>query len=130
MPYHHLRSSAMAAPKPTARLEARIPRQGHTLLKRAAEIEGRTLTDFVVSAARSAALETVEKTELIRLPGVAHDLVPALLIDPPAPNAAMQSAKKHHRRLFGQGCAVLHLRSNCSPVTTAPTAVSPSSMST
>ncbi len=32
----------------TARLEARLPNDVHALLNRAAEIEGRTLTDFVV----------------------------------------------------------------------------------
>lgn len=93
----------MTAPKPTARLEARIPREVHALLKRAAEIEGRTLTDFVVSAARTAALETVEKTEVVRLTGEASAMVAALLIDPPAPSAAMHKAMEHHRRLFGQG---------------------------
>ncbi len=34
-----------------ARLEARLPGEIHALLKRAAELEGRTLTDFVVAAA-------------------------------------------------------------------------------
>ena len=51
----------------TARLEARLPNDVHALLKRAAEIEGRTLTDFVVSAAREAACRTIEATEIIRL---------------------------------------------------------------
>ena len=90
----------MAASKSTARLEARIPRDVHALLKRAAEIEGRTLTDFVVAAARTAALETVEQTEVVRLTGEASAMVAALLIDPPAPNAAMHRAMEHHRRLF------------------------------
>jgi hypothetical protein len=47
---------AEETPQTTARLEARLPNDVHALLKRAAEIEGRTLTDFVVSAAREAAL--------------------------------------------------------------------------
>ena len=37
----------------TARLEARLPVEAHAMLKRAAEIEGRTLTDFVVAAAQA-----------------------------------------------------------------------------
>jgi len=36
---------------PTARLEARLPHDVMMRLKRAAEIQGRTLTDFVVAAA-------------------------------------------------------------------------------
>lgn len=51
----------------TARLEARLPADIHALLKRAAEIEGRSLTDFVVSAAREAARRTIEETEIMRL---------------------------------------------------------------
>ena len=39
-------------------------RQVHSLLKRAAEIQGRTLSDFVVSVAREAALRVVEDAEL------------------------------------------------------------------
>jgi uncharacterized protein (DUF1778 family) len=39
----------MTAVASTARLEARISTDLHALLKRAAEIEGRTVTDFVIS---------------------------------------------------------------------------------
>lgn len=45
----------MSTPPTTARLEARITPEVHALLKRAAELQGRTLTDFVVSAAQEAA---------------------------------------------------------------------------
>lgn len=51
----------------TARLEARLPHEVHALLKRAAQIQGRTLTDFVVSAAQEAARQTIEATEIVRL---------------------------------------------------------------
>jgi len=37
-------------PQPTARLEARLPHEVMARLKRAAEIQWRTLTDFVVAA--------------------------------------------------------------------------------
>jgi len=33
----------------TARLEARISTELHAMLKRAAEIQGRTMTDFIIS---------------------------------------------------------------------------------
>ena len=50
-------------PQPTARLEAGLPTEVLGRLKRAAEIQGRTLTDFVVAAAD----RTIEQTEIIRL---------------------------------------------------------------
>ena len=52
---------------PTARLEARLPAEVHALLKRAAELQGRTLTDFVVSAAHDAARRTIAETDVLRL---------------------------------------------------------------
>jgi uncharacterized protein (DUF1778 family) len=86
----------------TARLEARIPQDIHILLKRAAEIEGRTLTDFVISAASSAALKTIENSEIIRLSGKSAEMVANLIIDPPPMNDAMRRAHEHHEKLFGK----------------------------
>jgi uncharacterized protein (DUF1778 family) len=43
----------------STRLEARIDTDTQSLLKRAAELQGRSLTDFVVGAAREAALSTI-----------------------------------------------------------------------
>ncbi len=51
----------------TARLEARLPANIYALLKRAAELQGRSLTDFVVSAAHDAAVRAIEEAEIIRL---------------------------------------------------------------
>ena len=51
----------------TARLEARLPADIHALLKWAAEVQGRTLTDFVVTAAREAAIRAIMEIEIIRL---------------------------------------------------------------
>ena len=48
---------------PTARLEARLPAEVHALLKRAAEMQGRTLTDFVVTAARDAAFRALGEAD-------------------------------------------------------------------
>jgi uncharacterized protein (DUF1778 family) len=57
----------MATETSTSRLEARLPTDVHALLKRAAEIQGRTLTDFVVASARDAACRTTEEREILRL---------------------------------------------------------------
>ena len=44
----------------TARLEARLPVEVMVRLKRASEIQGRTLTDFVVAAADEAACRAMD----------------------------------------------------------------------
>ena len=43
-----------------ARLEARLPASVYALLKRAAELKGRSISDFVVSAAQDAAQRAIE----------------------------------------------------------------------
>ena len=56
----------MPTPK-MERLEARVPKALKALFERAAYIEGRSLTDFVVSAVREAATRTVEQAQIIKL---------------------------------------------------------------
>ena len=85
----------------TARLEARLPAEVHAMLKRAAKIQGRSLTDFVVAAARDEARRTVEDTEIIRLSAEDQRRFAAALLDPPEPNAALRRAFEHRRRLVG-----------------------------
>jgi uncharacterized protein (DUF1778 family) len=85
----------------TARLEARLPNEVHALLKRAAEIEGRSLTDFVVSAAREAARRTIEATEIIRLSAQDQRQIVEALLNPPKPTPALKKAFRRRRALFG-----------------------------
>jgi uncharacterized protein (DUF1778 family) len=51
----------------TARLEARISREALAVVRRAAEIQGRSVSDFVVAAAQEAAQKTITEVEVIRL---------------------------------------------------------------
>jgi uncharacterized protein (DUF1778 family) len=85
----------------TARLEARLPNAVLTRLKRAAEIQGRTLTDFVVAAADEAACRAIEKTEIIRLSLEDQRRIAKALLNPPRPNAALKRAFKRRRQLLG-----------------------------
>ena len=95
------RSPDMQTTQRQARLEARIAPDVHEILKRAAEIEGRSLTDFVVAAASAAARQTIAQTEVLQLSRESAQLFASLLIDPPAPTPAMERARAHHERLIG-----------------------------
>ena len=86
--------------QPTARLEARLPDQILTRLKRAAEIQGRTVTDFVVSAANEAACRTIEMTEILRLSAKDQRQIAAAILNPPAPNRALKKAGRRYRELI------------------------------
>ena len=85
----------------TARLEARLPPEVMARLKRAAEIQGRTLTDFVVAAADEAACRTIEQTEIIRLSAEDQRQIAAAILKPPKPATALLRAAKRYRELFG-----------------------------
>jgi len=50
----------------TARPEARIAPEALAVVRRAAEIQGRSISDFVVAAAQEAAQKMVSEVEVIR----------------------------------------------------------------
>jgi len=83
----------------TARLEARISADLHAMLKRAAEIQGRTLTDFVISAAQDAARRAIEQSEVIRLSLADQECFAQALLAPPKPAPALKRAFARHRKL-------------------------------
>ncbi|MGC8774822.1 MAG: DUF1778 domain-containing protein [Chlorobaculum sp.] len=84
-----------------ARLEARISSQVHSTIKRAAEIQGRTVTDFVVHAALEAATKTIENDQLIRLSMEGQKAFAEALLNPPEPNEALKKAFEKHAELIG-----------------------------
>jgi len=85
----------------TGRLEARLPHDVLVRLKRAAEIQGRTLTDGVVAAADEAVCRAVEQTEIIRLSIEDQRHIAAALVYPPAPPAALKRGVNRYRYPFG-----------------------------
>lgn len=86
----------------TARIEARIAPEALAVVRRAAEIQGRSISDFVVAAAQDAANRTIEETHLIRLSVEDQKRFAELLLNPPPPTPAMKRAKKAHARLIAQ----------------------------
>ena len=87
-------------PNRTARIEARIAPDALAVVRRAAEIQGRSVSDFVVAAAQEAANRTIEETHLIRLSMDDQRRFAELLLNPPALSPAMKRAKAAHARLI------------------------------
>lgn len=84
----------------SARLEARVSPDIHALLKRAAELEGRSLSDFVITAAKQAAQKTLEEHEIIKLSLNDQIRFAQALLEPPADNPALQQAFARHRQML------------------------------
>jgi uncharacterized protein (DUF1778 family) len=85
----------------SARIEARIAPEALAIVKSAAEIQGRSLSDFVVAAAQEAANRTIEETHLIRLSVEDQRRFAELLLDPPPIAPALERARDAYDRLNG-----------------------------
>lgn len=90
----------MPATTTTARLEARISTDLHALLKHAAELQGRTMTDFVVSAVQDAAQRAIEQAEVIRLSLLDQQCFAEALLSPPRPVPALKRAFARRGKLL------------------------------
>jgi len=87
-------------PGRTARIEARIAPDALAVVKRAAELQGRSVSDFVVAAAQEAAHKAIEETHNIRLSMEDQRRFVELLLNPPKLSPAMKRAKAAHARLI------------------------------
>ncbi len=87
-------------PNRSARIEARIAPEALAVVRRAAELQGRSVSDFVVAAAQDAAQRTIEDTHLIRLAADDQRRFVNLLLNPPPLVPAMERAHEAHARLI------------------------------
>lgn len=84
------------------RLEARISIAQKELFVRAAELQGRSLTDFVVASAQEAALQTVRTHDAMRLSERDRQAFVSALLASPAPAKTLQQAAKRYRERAGR----------------------------
>ena len=83
----------------TARVEARIAPEALAVVRRAAEIQGRSLSDFLVAAALKDAHRTIEEAQIIRLSVDDQQRFAEALLNPRPLAPAMKRALQAHRRL-------------------------------
>jgi uncharacterized protein (DUF1778 family) len=83
------------------RLEVRLPADVKAVIQHAADLSGRSLSDFVVSSALDAAEETIRRHEVIVLSARDSITFVEALLNPPEPNDALRRAFRRHRELFG-----------------------------
>ena len=84
----------------TARHEARISTDLHAMLKRAAELQGRTMTDFVVAAVQDAAQRAVQQADVVRLSLADQACFAQALLSPPQPVPALERAFARRSKLL------------------------------
>lgn len=73
-------------------MEARVSPEQKKLFKKAAALEGRSLTDFIVSSVSDAARRTVQDFEVMKLRKRDREVFVKSLRKPGSPNKALKSA--------------------------------------
>jgi uncharacterized protein (DUF1778 family) len=82
------------------RVNVRLSPSVKKTLEHAAAVSGRSVSDFIVSSALSAAHEAIEDHERMKLMAEDRDAFARALLKPPAPNKALRDAVKRHKKIL------------------------------
>jgi uncharacterized protein (DUF1778 family) len=85
----------------TERLEARLSKEQKDLFVRAAELQGRSLTDFVIASVQEAATETMRTHDVLRVSERDRQTFVSVLLAPAAPAKTLKQAAKRYRERTG-----------------------------
>src|SRR5258705_9845869 len=78
------------------RLEARVSAEQKNLFLRAAELQGRTLTDFVIASVHEAAVRTIQDMRLIRLTAQESRSFADAVLNPREPAPRLKAAARRY----------------------------------
>jgi uncharacterized protein (DUF1778 family) len=95
-----LREASETRPR-SERIEARLSPEAKAVIQRAADISGRSVSDFVVTSALEAANEAIREHQVIALSARDSIMFVEALLNPKGPNEALRKAFRQHRELFG-----------------------------
>jgi len=83
------------------RLEARVSAQNKELFQRAADIQGRTLSNFVVSSLVSVANQIIQENEIMVLSRKDQEIFVEALLNPPEPSEKLRLAAQRYKKNMG-----------------------------
>ena len=81
----------------TYRFDARLNEEQKLLIQHAADLEGRTLTDFVLHSARVAAERTIERRALLALSARDTEAFVDAILSPANPGPVLRKAAREYR---------------------------------
>ncbi len=87
----------------TARLDARIPDTLKRAIAKAASLQGRTITDFVVESLEKTATDTIREHGIMSLSLKDSEAFAAALISGRKPSSALKKALARHKKTVGVG---------------------------
>jgi len=88
-------------PTKTYRFDARLNEDQKLLIQRAADLEGRTMTDFVLHSAEAAAEKTIQKRDILVLSARDSKLFVDAILNPKGPGPVMRKAFREYRKIMG-----------------------------
>jgi len=86
----------------TARLETRVTAEQKALFQRAADLAGRSLTDFILTSAQEVAARTVREHDVLTLSGQDRQLFVDALLQPAAPSRRLRRAASRYKRTLSR----------------------------
>lgn len=84
----------------TERLEARTSPAVRQLIEQAARLEGRSISDFIISMASAGARRTIQEFSTISLTARDQKAFAESLLNPKPVPSALEKAKKRHEELI------------------------------
>jgi len=97
--------SAVAKRSPATRnerLEARVSADQKDLFLRAAELQGRTLTDFIIASVHEAAVRTIEDMQSIQLTAQESRAFAEAVLNPREPAPRLKAAAQRYIETLGR----------------------------
>ena len=83
------------------RFDARLNEEQKILIQRAADLEGRTMTDFVLHSAEAAAERTIEKRAMLVLTIRETNAFANAILNPPCPGSVLRQGAREYRKNLG-----------------------------
>jgi uncharacterized protein (DUF1778 family) len=80
------------------RFDARLNADQKILIQRAADLEGRTMTDFVLHSAETAAERTIQERAMLMLSARETEVFVNAVLNPPEPGAVLRRAAQQYKR--------------------------------
>jgi uncharacterized protein (DUF1778 family) len=84
------------------RFDARLNEDQKTLIQRAADLEGRNMTDFVLHSAQVAAERTIQDRAMLILSARETAAFVDAILNPAKPGRVLRAAARHYKKTVGR----------------------------
>jgi len=84
------------------RFDARLSEQQKVLIQKAADLAGRTMTDFVLESAQAAAERTIQERTMLMLTARETEAFVEAITNPAEPGPVLRKAARRYKELTGK----------------------------